>query len=304
MSNHGMIRLVKQAYGGIARLVFPPSCVFCGIDLNSDSSEDSVDLENELCASCKCLLQPNYAATCRSCGAGLSAIPISNVQKKILANSASEEMQASDNFNSSQDLQSKDNLKLVSSCIHCRRMKIQFQQCYSLGNYEKNIRDAVLRIKSGSSDPLAAVLANLIAEKISAVGTNKTLQEVEKPFDAVIPIPIFWRRRLTRNTIVSELIAQRIAQRLKVPCFRQVLRYSRLTKKQGTLSHTERTKNVAGAIESAYPKKIGSKKILIVDDVMTSGATLNEATKVCSQAGAREVHVAIVARGIGLSLSK
>lgn len=304
MSNHGMIRLVKQAYGGIARLVFPPSCVFCGIDLNSDSAADSTDPETELCASCKCLLQPNYAATCQTCGAGLSAIPFGHVQKNGVADFAGEEMHASGNFNSNGNSHPKDELRFVSSCIHCRRMKIQFQQCYSLGNYEKNIRDAVLRIKSGSSDPLAAVLANLIAEKISAVGTNTALQEVEKPFDAVIPIPIFWRRRLTRNTIVSELISLRVAQRLNVPCFRKVLRYSRLTKKQGTLSNTERTKNVAGAIELASPKKIASKKILIVDDVMTSGATLNEATKVCSQAGAREVHVAIVARGIGLSLSK
>ena len=316
MSKNGFIRLVKNAYGGIARLVFPPNCVFCGIELqtdpitiqnaNGDSSRPILpDTEIELCTRCIELIRPSYAAICQACGAGFSVTPPKIKHRNDHANTLASETATA--FQSAFE-KDRSNLKvgqqLVPACIHCRRLKIQFQGCYALGNYEKGIRDAVLRIKSGSSNPLAAILAKLIANKIFSMHGIGATPSPQSIFDLVIPIPIFWQRRLTRNTVVSELIAGRIAQRLNVPFDRRVLRYSRLTKKQGTLSNTERTKNVAGAIELVSSKKVKSKTVLIVDDVMTSGATLNEASKVCLQAGAQDVFVAIVARGIGLSLTK
>lgn len=316
MSNNGIIRLVKNACEGIARLVFPPSCVFCGVDLQSgnitipnapaDSTSKTLpETEIELCSRCIEFIRPNYAAICQACGAGYSeASPKIRLLNKHEKTVASDGVTAFNPTLETDGVNLNTGQQLVPSCIHCRRLKMQFQHCYALGNYEKGIRDAVLTIKSGANDPLAAILAQLIANKISSMCRTTAKPNPKSIFDLVIPIPIFWRRRLTRKTIVSELIARRIALQLKVPYDCKVLRYNRLTEKQGTLSNTERTKNVAGAIELVSPKKVKSKTVLIVDDVMTSGATLNEASRVCLQAGAQDIYVAIVARGIGLSLTK
>ena len=185
------------------------------------------------------------------------------------------------------------NATTIAKCMFCRRSDFKFRDCCSLGNYELGIREAVLGIKSGVQECLITDLAKLMVHSFS-----------RQNFDIVIPIPIHWRRRLGRRVVVPDLLSERIARLCDKPNYRKALRYQRLTSKQGTLSTTERVKNVHGAIQVARPDLIRNKHVLIVDDVMTSGATLNEAASVCLRSGAREISVAVVARGVGRSTSR
>lgn len=179
---------------------------------------------------------------------------------------------------------------VVDRCTFCRRQQPVYDVAYSLGNYEQDLREAILKCKSGHHDGLVMALSRILAAAVPG-----------EDLDFVVPMPIHWRRRLGRVTVVSELMASEISLVLGIPVVR-ALRCRRLTQKQGRLSTRERIKNMRRAFECRIrAAKIHQKNILLVDDVMTSGATSNEAAWELRRAGAETVQVAILARGIGRS---
>ncbi|MEC9091978.1 MAG: phosphoribosyltransferase family protein [Planctomycetota bacterium] len=266
----GGLRSLEFACARMLELVFPPLCCHCGSEINHAfqkvETEPFKPISCALCLPCGNELTPSYRKTCQQCGAGFQRLQ-ANLP---LANSVGEVS--------------------LPSCLHCRYWSLPFQRCFSIGNYEGGVRDAILQIKSGHFDPLLFELAKLLC-----------LKTVNWEFDIVIPIPIHWRRRMGRKTVVSEGLARHIARIGQWKNSPNALRCSRLTKKQGTLSMGERMNNVRNSISTVKARKIFGKRVLIVDDVMTSGATLKEATTVCLKAGAHSVCVAVVARGVGRS---
>ncbi len=96
-------------------------------------------------------------------------------------------------------------------------------------------------------------------------------------FDAVIPVPLHWRRRFSRGLNQAEVIAREIARHLDVPCRGDILRRRRSTHSQTTLGTDDRLSNVAGAF-TARPKALSSlpeqSNLLLIDDVFTTGSTL------------------------------
>ena len=117
--------------------------------------------------------------------------------------------------------------------------------------------------------------------------------------DLIVPIPMHWWRRLRRGAHPAHLLATTVGQSVSLPVHSQLLKCRRKASKQGTLRPNERFKNVRDAfcISSAYD--ITDANILLIDDIMTTGATASEAARVLRRAGARAVCVAVVARGVG-----
>lgn len=116
-------------------------------------------------------------------------------------------------------------------------------------------------------------------------------------FDCLVPAPLHWWRRLRRGFNPSHLLAYRLGRQLNktvLPC----LSKSRRTPPQTKLSRTERLKNVKGSftISSKAQTKIAKKSLLLIDDVLTTGATVNECAKVLKKAGAKQVAVLTLAR--------
>ena len=268
----GGLKCLEDSFSRILELVFPPVCCHCCCEMEPElSAVDGDPLPRVglcLCAHCQKELTPSYRQKCLQCGAGIQSVTgnLSAFERVTEIN--------------------------VPSCPNCHRQSFKFQRCFSLGNYELEVRDAILRIKSGHFDPLVVELAKLLVKKT-----------VNQDFDIVIPIPIHWWRRLGRKTVVSEILAEQVARIRQEKFVSNALRYTRLTKKQGTLPNSERTKNVRNSISVVKSRCISGKKVLIVDDVMTSGATLKEATTSCLKAGAQSVSVAVVARGVGRSMA-
>lgn len=152
------------------------------------------------------------------------------------------------------------------------------------------MRAAVLAAKRAGGEPAARWLADQIWERrgqdLAALG-----------IDLVVPVPQHWTRRLLSPHNTAELIARRLASRLKVRFSRHILAKTRRTPGQTTLSPSARRQNLRGVFLSA--RHLDGRRVLLVDDVLTTGTTAHQATGALLDAGAEAVWVAAAARGIG-----
>jgi ComF family protein len=181
----------------------------------------------------------------------------------------------------------------TSDCPRCKDQRFHMAGVTRLGLYEGLLRTAVLRIKEPRDRGLAMALGDLLADTRAAELSAWRL-------DAVVPVPMHWSRRIWRGTNGPATIAERVAARLRIPMAPHLLGRRRRTIPQASLSRRRRMANVRGAFRAARHRDLGGSRLLVVDDIMTTGATVNEAAKTLAQAGADFVGVAVVARATGL----
>lgn len=175
-------------------------------------------------------------------------------------------------------------------CVSCRRERPAFAAARVLGDYEDRLRDAVLKIKHDWYEPLAVSLGRLLARRIEA------LPLPARP-DFVVPVPMHWLRRIWRGASATQTLAETIAAELRWPLGRRLVTCQRLTARQSSLrSASERKDNVKDAYRAVRARSIDGATILVVDDVITTGATCDEVARVLRRAGAKQVFAAAVAR--------
>lgn len=176
------------------------------------------------------------------------------------------------------------------TCAACRAEAVPYVAAVRLGPYDGPLRDAVLRIKSNRNE----WLAELLGERLATIHADR-LRTMN--LDAVVPVPLHWRRRLQRGYNQSAAIARGVASRLGLARRSWWLWQKRATKPQKSLTcPTQRKENVKGAFVA--PWRLHGRRILLVDDVMTTGATSAEAARALRRAGAT-VSVAVLARAVG-----
>ena len=178
-------------------------------------------------------------------------------------------------------------------CMWCRRRRYGFDSVLRLGTYEGQRRSVCLRMKGAKGDGLASAMAELLWR-----AQGERLREIAA--DVVVPVPLHWRRGLARRHQPADTLARWLALRLHVPLGRPILKRRRATLSQRTLPPTRRWENVRGAFQTAAGVALCDAKVLLVDDVLTTGATCSEAARALKRAGASAVHVAVVCRGEGL----
>ncbi len=180
----------------------------------------------------------------------------------------------------------------AATCPGCRGRSLQFDTVLPLSAYRDQVRSAVLKMKRPSGDPLAYAVGRLFHLR-----RKDMLMQLCPHW--IAPIPMHWIRRAMRKTNSAELLARQIARGLGTPLATGLLRRVRNTRPQPGLSPVERFKNVRGAFEACEDYDLGKARILLVDDVLTTGATASEAASVLKRAGATQVAVAVVARAEG-----
>jgi ComF family protein len=177
-------------------------------------------------------------------------------------------------------------------CESCRHAALSFDSVIPLGGYHARLREAVLRMKRPQHDALSLAIGRLLVdrrrERLAAVGA-----------DMIVPIPMFWGRRLRRGQNCPELLASCLAKSLGAPVQAAILARRRNTAPQAGLAPQRRFENVQGAFRVRRPDAVKGARVLLVDDVLTTGATCSEAAKMLKQAGAAMVAVAVVARAQG-----
>jgi ComF family protein len=115
-------------------------------------------------------------------------------------------------------------------------------------------------------------------------------------FDAILPVPLHRQRLMQREFNQASVLAQGLARYLNVPVLERLLVRVRSTRPQVELSGGERRQNVKRAFAVTAPTALTDKLVLVVDDVLTTGATLGEVARVLKDAGARQVDVFALAR--------
>lgn len=177
-------------------------------------------------------------------------------------------------------------------CFVCREAGFHFDAVQALGDYDGALRLAVLRLKRPGHEPLAAALVELLwrhcGTELAAAG-----------FDAVLNTPMHWWRRTRRGTCAPELLASGLAARLRIEHLPRALVCKGLRPSQGTLGRHERLANVRGAFAVRRGYQLAEAKVLVVDDVLTTGATAGELARMLKRAGAASVWVTVLARSAG-----
>ena len=176
-------------------------------------------------------------------------------------------------------------------CEECKSIRpIYFSKSRGIAQYSGVIRKTIHFWKYEYKQDLTNPLQYLMAKYIQI--TNDIPEA-----DLIIPVPLHPVRLREREFNQAELLGEPIANLLKVPMMPDILKRTRYTRPQMELSAEERWKNVEGLFTSSNMNFLKGKKILLVDDVMTTGATVNECSRVLMEAGAKEVQVLVLARG-------
>jgi len=178
-------------------------------------------------------------------------------------------------------------------CPRCRGRRFPFAAVIPLGSYEGALRSAVLRMKKWHESPLTVALGRLLGERCAATFAESSAED--RP-DAVVALPMPWLRRLVRGINSPELIADEVAAALDVPHLTGLLRCRRMPQKQALLPPSQRRANVHGVYGCTQKYAFAGAHLLLVDDIMTTGATVIEASRALRDAGAARVTVAVIAR--------
>lgn len=294
----------QHAIRRLWNLVIPETCHFCNAPLPAESpavpvpeaeiGESAADytgteseyVESEagfpegisLCKACLEALRPDFARRCRFCGT------------KILGGHSCGLQASAFNFTHP-----------------------GFDCLIPLGDYRGTLREVTLRMKHRRYDGLSHEMGRLYSFYY-----EKTLRDLR--LDFIVPVPTHWLMRMARRTSSPEIFAETLGKTLRIPVLPRLVRVNRLTRLQRSLKIEQRAANVAGcfslrhlfpagisreaeAVLKAERRKIfRNRRVLVVDDVLTTGATCNELSRVLkTELGVTYVAVAVLAKARGRS---
>ncbi|MEI6891135.1 MAG: ComF family protein [Pontiella sp.] len=175
-------------------------------------------------------------------------------------------------------------------CYSCSAQKPAFDGARSAARYDGVVGEGLRRLKYEKAWWLVPDLAELLLKGMRAEYSDLT-------FDWIVPVPLHPIRQRKRGFNQSGLLARELGRRIGRASGRSLLRRIKPTSTQTNLTAPQRLSNVQNAFESRCHERLAGQSILLVDDVMTTGATVNACAKALKKGGAQSVHVLTVARG-------
>ncbi len=174
-------------------------------------------------------------------------------------------------------------------CPACHARRPAFDRGRAACVYDDASRDLILKLKHADRTDLAGLFAHWIGRAAS---------DVLEGADGVVPVPLHRMRMLGRRYNQAAEIARRISANTGVAYYPDALVRRRATRSQGGKSASGRRRNVSGAIMAAasWRSRIEGRRLVVVDDVLTTGATLDACARALKAAGAAQVDIAVIAR--------
>jgi ComF family protein len=170
-------------------------------------------------------------------------------------------------------------------CGMCRLGLRGFDAVYSYGSYEGSLRELIHLFKYNGVRPLAGTFGKFLAQALPR----------ETGFDVIVPMPLHWFKQWQRGFNQSEILAREIGKKWNVPV-RSLVRRKKATRPQAGLTNAKRRANMQGAFRMMRGKPLAGMRVLLVDDVVTTGATAGACARVLKRAGAAQVALLALAR--------
>lgn len=177
-------------------------------------------------------------------------------------------------------------------CGECIASPPAFTRACSVMRYNDKSRAQVLAFKFQDRTQLAPLFGRWLAQAAA--------REFVAHTEVILPVPLHYRRLVARRYNQAALLAQALGQATGLPVLPHTLRRKRVTQAQSGLSRKRREDNVRGAftVPPRLCRQVKGRAVLLVDDVMTTGATLSACARVLRDAGARDVYALTVARTV------
>ncbi len=165
-----------------------------------------------------------------------------------------------------------------------------FRKHLYIFKYEGIIKERLIKYKFDEKSYIYKALVKFMVK-------NKKICDFLKNYDIIIPVPIHRKRKMKRGYNQSYLIAKNLVDNFEnLQCVKDALIKQVNNKAQSTKTKKERTKNVIGAYYLRNTEKINNKRVLLLDDIYTTGSTVNECCKVLKQANIKFVDVITIAK--------
>jgi ComF family protein len=179
----------------------------------------------------------------------------------------------------------------ITVCVACQQQTYSFQMARSYGEYEGALARAIVLLKFERIEPLAEWFAKRL-EGVARANSHCMVADV------IVPVPLHRNRQRERGYNQVELFGRPLAKRLKLPFRPVLLMRTRPRPEKHLLHYEERWKAVRGAFAIKPDGQVDNLRILLLDDVMTTGATLDACAKALREAGASSVLGLTVARAV------
>lgn len=170
-------------------------------------------------------------------------------------------------------------------CDNCQSHKRNFKRCYCPLNYEKAVRTSILSFKDSNAKYLAKSYAKIMAEYLKDKNLN---------FDLITFVPSHFKTIKRRGYNPAQLLAEELSILLGKSCIESLIKIGK-TKQQKNLTYAERAKNLEQSMMITNAKQIKNKTLLLVDDVVTTCATIDQCSKLLNQY-AKAVYATAIAR--------
>lgn len=172
----------------------------------------------------------------------------------------------------------------------CLKTQLFYDKVFVPFYYDVGVSNAITKLKFNEHLAYAKPLAKFICQKVY----------IDKDFDSknmdfIIPVPLYKKDYKKRGYNQTEILSKYISKILKICYNDKILFKTRKTRKQHNLNQKERKENLIDCFEVLQPEKVKGKNILLCDDVITTGSTLNECAKILKEFGAKQIIVLVVA---------
>ena len=248
-------------YVAVLRLIFPPRCAVC------DGLLEPREQRRGAHASCEKRLSFVRGPVCMHCGR-----PVARGEREYCCDCGRRFLQ-------------------TKSPYRGRRPFSFIRQGKAVFVYEGDIKQTMYRFKYDNRREYASFLADCAFESLGSwlLGGG---------FLAAVPVPMYWRKQRSRGYNQAELLAEAVAERAHIPCVPHAVSRIRNTRPQKELNDTERENNLKSAFHAA-DFVVQYKRILLVDDIYTTGSTAEAVAEELCRAGAQEIFVLAACTGKG-----
>ncbi len=164
-----------------------------------------------------------------------------------------------------------------------------FDEACHIFKYEDIIRDKLIQYKFDNKSYLYKTFSKIILN-------DKKICGFLENYDIIIPVPIHKKRKQQRGYNQTELIANQISKDLNIKLEKNILIKNINTKAQSGLNKKDRQRNVRDVFKLQNTQKIINKKILIIDDIYTTGSTLNECSRIIRLSGVKKIGILTIAK--------